>query len=1016
MRPTGDDPEVTVPAPDDGGRAPVSRADSRPGSDLAAVVAHVDTAVGVVGADGTVGPLTEAIESITGIPAAEYAGRDFSDDLHPDDLGPVTHAMVRLIEAAEGSRVTMRARIRHADGGWRWVEMVSTRALEVPGVEGVVTSVRDVHEEQHRLAELEESERRATERVEDLRRQERALLALLGGSADAVVVLGDTLELAWASPGIEEVSGWSADELRAMDPSTLVHPEDAPALGEVIRERLVAPPGADADAGPGAPTVVRMRSSAGEYRWVAVTVRDLRHVPGVDGLALAIRDVDERTRQRLATEASERRFRALVEHGSDVVFTFGEDLAVTSVSDSVVEVVGYTVAECLGATAFSTLASGDRDAVHAVLEDLRGRPGATERLRVRVPDAHGGQLWADVRITNHLDREEVGEWVCVFWDVTAQVEAEDANRRLLDVFDRTEDHVVLVDTVGNLLYMNAAGRRFHEMSDEEFEAAHGRPWTVGIDFLGREPDFFDPDFSSWSGEVMTSRLHDGPDDPGVAVSLQISAHRGVTGEIEYFSAVARDMTERKQLEDSLARQATHDPLTGLPNRMLLFDRITSAVDGLRESGASKRVALLFIDIDHFKVINDSLGHALGDRLLRGIGERIRTAVRPGDTVGRFGGDEFVVLCERLDRPEDAVVIAHRIEMTLQMPFTVDGQEIHTGVSIGIAFVDPDDPDPQAVLRDADTAMYRAKSDGRGRWVIFDDELRHQAVERQRIETALRHTRHGEELEVHYQPVTALEDGRVVGVEALLRWRRDGRLMQPAEFVPVAEETGLIVPIGDWVLRAACADVARWQELEGWESLSLAVNVSARQLQHPGFVTSLAAIVHDAGLRPGTLAIELTESVVLDDVPQSRERLERVRDLGVTIAVDDFGTGYSSLTYLHQLPIDVVKLDRSFVAGVGSDRHDTAIVNAVVDLASALGLRSVAEGIETVEQLDQLRALGCTYGQGYLLARPTDADGIRALLARPDVRLPLRSGAVPVGEPGVAEQAERVGDGLEPAAE
>jgi diguanylate cyclase (GGDEF)-like protein/PAS domain S-box-containing protein len=964
-----------------------------PGPDLDALVRHVDTAIGVVGADGSVGMLTDAIERITGFPPAAYAGVFFADNVHPDDLGALAGSMAWLLEQDEGATVSNRARLRHVDRGWRWVDMVSTRLLEVPSIAGVLTSVRDVHDDHLRRAALEESERQVRVDLEELRRKEQALLALLDGSNDAVAVIGEGARIAWVSPGVEATSGWSWAELQAMDPADLVHPDDLGtvnrALAEAVAvERSVTPLGRT---GVGT-TVVRLRDPTGAYKWVAVNARDMRHVSGVDGVVLGLRDVDQRTRERLATEASERRFRSLVQHGSDVVFTFGDDLVVTTMSDSIEEVVGYTVEQCVGRRAFDAGPPGNRAAMLELLERLRGRPGQTERIRLRSPDAAGDHRWYEIRITNLRDRPEVGEWVCVFWDVTAQVVAEEENQRLLDIFDHTEDVVILVDRDGRLMYVNAAGRRFHGMSGQDVDRALGQVWPVTVDFGGDAPAWFDPAFSVWSGEVHTGRFRDRPGDPPTPVSLQVLAHRDAAGEIEYFSAVARDMSERKQLEDSLARQATHDPLTGLPNRMLLFERITNAVEGLRAAGSRHLVGLLFIDIDHFKVINDSLGHALGDRLLQGIGERIRAAVRPGDVVGRFGGDEFVVLCERLDRPDDAVTIAHRIDITLQMPFVIDGQEIHTGVSIGIAFVDPVEPDPQAVLRDADTAMYRAKSDGRGRWVIFDDELRHQAVERQRIETALRQTRHGEELELHYQPVVDLSDGRVVGVEALVRWRRDGRLVPPAEFVPVAEETGLIVPIGDWVLREACMQVARWQELEGWGELQLAVNVSARQLQHPGFVTAVAAIMHDAGLRPGTLSIELTESVVLEDVAQSRERLDELRGLGVSVAVDDFGTGYSSLTYLHQLPIDVVKLDRSFVAGVGSGRPDTAIVTAVVDLASALGLTSVAEGIENELQLRALRALGCTQGQGYLLARPAPADEVRALLDRPGVRLPR----IPVG--------------------
>jgi EAL domain-containing protein (putative c-di-GMP-specific phosphodiesterase class I) len=302
-----------------------------------------------------------------------------------------------------------------------------------------------------------------------------------------------------------------------------------------------------------------------------------------------------------------------------------------------------------------------------------------------------------------------------------------------------------------------------------------------------------------------------------------------------------------------------------------------------------------------------------------------------------------------------------------------------GVSIGISYADDEDRDPSAILRDADTAMYRAKASGRGRWVVFDDALREQARDRQRIETALRSSRHGEGLELHYQPVVHLPTRRVIGVETLLRWRHGGELMSPAEFVPIAEETGLIVPIGNWVLETASAQVAAWQRLPGWERLRLSVNVSARQLGHPGFASIAAGVTSGTGMARDTLWLEITESVLLDDVDDARERLERLRTLGVRIALDDFGTGYSSLTYLRRFPVDAVKLDRSFVAGVQHDAGDAAIVSAIVDLATALGKECVAEGIEHEGQLASLLELGCSAGQGYLFSAPLPAAELGELL-------------------------------------
>ncbi len=441
-----------------------------------------------------------------------------------------------------------------------------------------------------------------------------------------------------------------------------------------------------------------------------------------------------------------------------------------------------------------------------------------------------------------------------------------------------------------------------------------------------------------------------------------------------------DITEQRQIEEQLVREALHDKLTGLPNRALLVDRLAQALASVQRH--RRTLGVLFIDIDRFKVINDSLGHEAGDEVLVEVARRLSALVGPGHTVARFGGDEFVVLCEDLDDPAEAARVADRIQAELSRPVPVRGSELFVTVSTGIALSSGDDDVASSMLRDADAAMYQAKQDGRARSAVFADAMRAQAMGRLDTEVELRRALADDQLRVHYQPLRDVQTGALVGLEALVRWQHPVRgLVAPMEFIPIAEETGLIVPLGEWVLEAACVQLATWhRDFPEHGRLSVAVNLSGSQIVQADFVERVARILERTGVSRSALELEITESVLMRDAEKAMAVLHSLKALGVHLSVDDFGTGYSSLSYLRRFPVDALKIDRSFVDGLGQEAEDSAIVQAIQALAVSLGMTTVAEGVETAMQLDVLRHLGCRRAQGFWFSEAAPADQITALLA------------------------------------
>jgi len=555
--------------------------------------------------------------------------------------------------------------------------------------------------------------------------------------------------------------------------------------------------------------------------------------------------------------------------------------------------------------------------------------------------------------------------------------ARESEERFRSAFEEAMLGTYLTSPKGRMLRVNPAfagmlGRSPEELIGKGFqELTH--PDDVGSSvaevqrtLAGRQQGF------------STEKRYLHADGRTVWANLSSSLVRDGDGAPVHFVTQVQDITARKAGEEELRHQALHDPLTGLPNRTLLLDRLEQALRHARRLETS--VAVLFVDIDRFKVVNDSLGHSVGDSVLKQVVPRLQEAVRGADTVARFGGDEFVILCEDLDSELRAVHIAERVRRELHAPFHLGNDDHFLAASIGISVSGREGEDAGDLLRDADAAMYLAKAAGGARYEIFDGAMREAAMKRLHVEQQVRRGLRAQEFRLHYQPIFSLEGGGIEAVEALIRWERPGEgLVSPAAFLPIAEESGLIVELGEWVLGEACAQAARWREELGDRApLPIHVNIAARQITQTDLPGIVADALSDAGVPAGDIVLEVTETVLLEDSERPAHTLERLKALGVSIVLDDFGKGYSSLGYVERFPFDMLKIDRSFVARL--DRDGSAIVEAILGMARGLHLTVVAEGVETIEQVTQMRELGCEFAQGYYFAQPGPASDIARLVA------------------------------------
>lgn len=600
---------------------------------------------------------------------------------------------------------------------------------------------------------------------------------------------------------------------------------------------------------------------------------------------------------------------------------------------------------------------------------------------VLVNRSKGGDLFHEEKVITPL-RDEVGNithFVSTGRDITEKVKAEEERNRLASVLQATPDLVAIHDPSGRLLYLNHAGYQLLGFEDKQ-------------DLEGRcLRDIFPEDMAEkllvdvipyvsrhqyWSGETLL-QMRDGKELP---VSLVVVGHRGRGEQLEDLSIIARDLSERYSYERELKHRATHDSLTDLPNRFYLIDRLESALQRARRH--AKSVAIVYVDLDNFKRINDSLGHEYGDLLLKQVAVRLDSVLRPGDTVSRHGGDEFAILLDDLKSPDDVVIVLRRMHAGFERSIRIDQHELYVTFSTGIALFPGDGDNAADLLRHADTAMYQAKKLGSSQYRFYAPTMNARGHEFLELETDLRRALERQEFELYCQPQFNLKQGRIVAAEALLRWHHPIRgIMSPADFIPLLESTGLIIKVGAWVMAEACRLNRMWARA-GFGDLRISLNVSATQFSDAGLLKKVRNALEESGLPRGLLEVEITEDVVMYDPVAAARTLQQLHQLGVRTAVDDFGTGYSSMAYLKQFPLDVLKIDQAFVRDLGQDESDEAIVEASLSLAQKLGLETVAEGVETREQLRFLQQRGCDNIQGYLLSKPLPGERLPETLAIP----------------------------------
>jgi diguanylate cyclase (GGDEF)-like protein/PAS domain S-box-containing protein len=879
--------------------------------------------------------------------------------IHPEDRDWVFNQTTE--STASGQAVDYEWRIIDAEGSIHWVKDRGCLVLDDDGKvlcrEGVMLDITD---------------RKCAE--EALRQSEQRLRSLFENANDIIYVHdleGNYLSMNHAA---EQIFGYTSSEAREMNITQIVVPDQLELARTMLNKKLH---GATHQTAYELDCVKRN----GEIVTLEVNSTLIRN----DGKAVAVqgiaRDVTERKHAEDQLRESENRYKDLFENANDLIYTHDLKGNITSLNRAGERITGYSRDEAVAMNISQVVAPESLESARQMTaKKLHSETPPTYEIVIIAKDGRRVSLELSTRLIYEkgvpIGVQGVGR------DITERRRTEEAlrisERRYRQLGEGISHQVWTAEPNGRLDYVNERTLHYFKMSSGEITDG-GWPRVV-------HPDDLDECLRRWNRAVETGEFYEAEfrlrrnDGEYRWFKARANAGRDSDGKITKWYGTNTDIDSQKQSEAKLNYFARHDPLTTLPNRIEFMRHLKAAVDRAQNRKLA-RFAVLFLDLDRFKVVNDSLGHFVGDKLLKAIADRLVALVRPGDIVARIGGDEFTILLNRTGGVEDVEQIAERLQRTLSQPFMIDNYEVFTSASIGIIVADEIKRKPEDFLRDADFAMYRAKEAGKARYEVFDRKMHARNMNMLKIETDLRHAVDRREFEVLYQPIVDLDSGQVREFEALIRWEHpELGLIQPDQFVNLAEETGMIVPIGKWILEEACQQIAKWQD-HSRERLSISVNLSAKQLMHPLLTEQVQEILGNTGLTPDQLKLEVTESTLMEHNERSLSVLFDLDRLGISLSTDDFGTGYSSLSYLHGFPFQRLKIDRSFIEKMGENEKGEAIVKTILMLGENLGIEVVAEGIETREQLDSLKTFGCRLGQGFLFSVPVNATEAEKLLTK-----------------------------------